>query len=180
MSHSAGADSDGDTPQHPDLRLAAPALATWGATLWVLHHSAAAGLLLAAAAAVGVVVLSCSARSAKKVALLVVAMACVGAVLGAGATSLRVAARDASPVTTLAARHEAVGVVLQLTDDPRLVGAKNTAAPTYLVRAKLLAIWPCDRAFQDSAATTTATDTVRCDAPPGSPSRDRGRIGLSG
>jgi len=155
-----------------DLRLAAPALAVWGSTLWVLHHSAVAGMWLAVPAiAVGALAFRYSSRQLRDVdcdqpsgplaaqplasehhcgwwpdrrlVLLIVAMACIGVVFGSGAAAFRVAARDSSPVVALAAQHSAVEVELAITDDPRAIGvgnsgARNSASPTYLVRAKIL------------------------------------------
>ncbi len=186
MSLASSADQgSADRVQGADLRLAAPALALWGSMLWVLHHSAVVGVWLAAAAAgIGILAFLYSSRGFcgiargnpppellrlksprwrldRRVALLIVAMACTGAVLGSAVTALRVAARDSSPVVALAAQRSAVDIELQVDDDPRTVGGENSASSTYLVRATVLSVRLRDTALSD----TTLDDTTSTAGP---------------
>ncbi|MGH3427194.1 MAG: hypothetical protein ACRDQZ_06455, partial [Mycobacteriales bacterium] len=132
-------------PSRLDLRLAAPAAATWLSAYFMLSARPIWGMwlgLTGAAVALAALFLTrptarFSLRPWQATVLLVAAMAGIGLTLGAVATSTPTAVRDSSPLVDRAREHASIRVRLALTDDPRIVAAGG-GSPTYLIAAKLL------------------------------------------
>ncbi|GAA3757719.1 ComEC/Rec2 family competence protein [Salinactinospora qingdaonensis] len=126
-----------DFSERLDLRLVAPAVATWLTMLVLLGGSAASAVVVGAVLAVlaGLALVVGRARREWSVAGVVAVLLCSGT--GAFVVAGRLATVESSPLTRLAAREEVVELAVTITRDPRArVGPAGAGGHEYVIEGR--------------------------------------------